>query len=330
MKAYHENFTRPRTSEARTPKTRRIGAELERYKDALAEIPASGGGGCHSALLGIANRGRIAGVSPDRIAEDLGAHVHGARRIPRSEIDAAISKAFDESPHAPFRSATPRPRVDGEKLFNAIVNRGAGFKKADLRKASPIVINWEPESDAIEVLTRLYEPDDRLFIGVRHDASAGQVLPVREWIKRLKQDLEVPEHVILNPLTGKQGHTKDGKLSYRADSCVEQFRFAVVEFDGIPLEQQIQFWAGAPLPIVALVSSGGKSIHGWIRIDAANVDEWTLRVESNLFAILRAIGADPACKNEARLSRMPGHFRAETQNWQRLLYLDPVGGPITR
>jgi hypothetical protein len=305
-------------------------AALERYREALEKIPPSGGGGCHSALLGIANRGRMAGVSPDRIAEDLEAHVHGTRKIPRPEIDAAVDKAFDASPNVPFRSATPRPRVDGVKLLNAIVNRGAGFEKADLRKASPIRIDWEPESDAIELLRRLFDPNDCIFIGVRHDASAGQVQPVSHWIRRFERGLVIPEHIIPNPLTGKQGETKTGKLSYRADSCVEQFRFAVVEFDGMPLEQQIRFWAGVPLPIVALVSSGGKSIHGWIRIDAANADEWTLRVESKLFAILTAMGADPTCKNEARLSRMPGHFRADTNKWQRVLYLDPIGGPITR
>jgi len=79
---------------------------------------------------------------------------------------------------------------------------------------------------------------------------------------------------------------------------------------------------------VALLDSGGRSIHGWVRIDAANFAEWTRRVESKLFDILTALGADGACKNEARLSRMPGHFRAEKNRWQRLLYLNPVGGPI--
>jgi RecA-family ATPase len=96
----------------------------------------------------------------------------------------------------------------------------------------------------------------------------------------------------------------------------------------MPLEQQIQFWAGAPVPVVALIDSGGKSIHGWVRIDAANADEWVRRVENRLFALLTAVGADGACKNEARLSRMPGGIRAETGRCQHLLYLSPAGGPV--
>ncbi len=177
-------------------------------------------------------------------------------------------------------------------------------------------------------MQRLYRPDERLFIGMRHDASAEHVLAASQWITRLKHGIAISEHIIPNPVTGGLGRTKDGKRSYRSDACVERFRFAVIEFDVLSREQQIQFWAGVPLPVVALVDSGGKSIHGWIRIDAVNADEWTLRVEDKLFALLTAVGADSACKNEARLSRMPGHFRAEKNRWQRVLYLDPAGGQV--
>jgi hypothetical protein len=43
------------------------------------------------------------------------------------------------------------------------------------------------------------------------------------------------------------------------------------------------------------------------------------------------LGCDPACRNESRLSRLPGHFRREKNAWQRLLYLnpDPEGNPRT-
>ena len=82
------------------------------------------------------------------------------------------------------------------------------------------------------------------------------------------------------------------------------------------------------MPVVALIDSGGKSIHGWIRIDAANADEWTRRVEGKLFSRLVAVSVDGSCKNEARLSRMPGHFRAEKSRWQRVLYFNPTGGAV--
>jgi len=224
--------------------------------------------------------------------------------------------------------AMPPPAVDGPKLLNAISVRGAAFTEADLWEASRIRIDWPPEDDAIELLRRLYHPEDRLFAGARYEAGAEHVLRVSEWIRRFEHGCAIPEHIVPNPLTGEPRLTKGGKPSFRADSCVEQFRFAVVEFDEMPREQQLLFWAGVPLPVVALLDSGGKSIHAWIKIDAANVGEWTQRVEGKLFDILTAVGADGACKNEARLSRMPGHFRAEKKHRQRVLYLNPIGGPV--
>jgi len=295
-------------------------------------MPPSGGGGCHTALLRTANLGRLAGVDPGQVSSDLASHVHGDRRVTQSEIKAAVDKAFSSAPRttssANMRIRPPRPIVDGAKLLAGIEARGADFGEAGLWEASPVRIDWSPERDASEVLQRLYGPEDRLFVGSRYDARAGCVLPVSAWLARFQQGEAVPEHIIPNPLTGEQGQTKDGKPSYRADGCVARFRFAVVEFDSMPREQQIRFWAGVKLPIVALVDSGGKSIHAWVRIDADGADQWEQRVEGRLFDILTAVGADGACKNEARLSRMPGHLRKEKDRWQRLLYLNPVGGPV--
>lgn len=279
------------------------------------------------ALLGIANLGQLAGVHRDQVVQDLAASVHGTRRVTSGEIWAAVNKAFD-LPSTMTSHINMRPAVDGVKLLHGIVHRGAAFNEVELWEASPERIDWPPECDAIEVLRRLWAPADRLFIGVRHDAGAQHVRPISEWTALFDGGVAVPEHVIPNALNGRQGQTKDGKPSYRADSCVARFRFGVAEFDALPREQQIQFWAGVKLPVVALIDSGGKSIHGWIRIDAANVEDWSRRVERKLFALLKAVGADGACKNEARLSRMPGHFRAEKNRWQSLLYLDSVGRPV--
>jgi hypothetical protein len=277
----------------------------ERYRIALRDIPPSGGGGCNAALLGVANLGRWAGVNRDRVAQDLGVHVHGTRKVTDGEIWDAVNRAFDSLP-ASTQTTTPRPALDGAKLLNAIVKRGADFHEAELWEASPVRIDWPPERDGIEVLRRLYAPEERLFIGARHDASVEHVRSVSEWIVRFERGISIPEHIIPNPLTGAQGKTKDGKTSYRADSCVKRFMFAVIEFDAMPRQQQIQFWGGVKLPAVALVDSGGKSIHAWIRIDAPNAAEWA--------------------KRDCRACLAT--FEAKKKQRQRILYLNPVGRPI--
>jgi hypothetical protein len=49
----------------------------ERYRSALADMPESGGGGCHTALLGVANRGIRAGRSAQEVFDDLRAALDG-------------------------------------------------------------------------------------------------------------------------------------------------------------------------------------------------------------------------------------------------------------
>jgi hypothetical protein len=103
-----------------------------------------------------------------------------------------------------------------------------------------------------------------------------------------------------------------------------------VEFDALPREDQLAFWWAVRLPVVVLVDSGGKSVHGWVRVrDVACAAEWGRSIEQHLFRdLLQPLGVDPACKNESRLSRLPGHHRKETGRWQRLLYLAPEGKAV--
>jgi hypothetical protein len=302
---------------------------MDKYRDGLRNLPPSGGGGCHVALLSVANLGRRAGVAREQIERDLSEHVHGTRHVSTAEIVAAVNKAFTGAPTAMPLVNPSRPPFDAARALNDIMKRGAGFTEADVWQFSPVRIDWPPERDAVEVLKRLYRPDDCVFIGARHDSGAEHVLPVAEWIARFERGTAVPEHIVPNPLSGKPGVTKDGgKISYRADACVARFRMAVVEFDAMPRAQQIEFWCGVRLPVIVLVDSCGKSIHAWIQIDADDADDWTRRVELDLFSMLTQMGADGACKNEARLSRMPGAFRSEKNAWQRLLYLNPMGDRV--
>jgi hypothetical protein len=300
--------------------------KLARYFNALRNMPPSGGG-CHAALLSYANYGRAAGLSREQIFADLRELVHGPRIVPDREIWEAINKAFNDRTRQ-ARPAAARVDVDGAKLLDVILKRGAGATTADLWEASPIRLNWPVERDAIEVLSHLYAPEERLFIGAQHDAAPQYIHPVSEWIARFKRDVAPAEHIIPNALSGQRGRTKDGRPSYRCDACVAQFSVAVIEFDNLPRQQQIEFWAGQPMPVVALIDSGGKSVHGWVLIGAASAEEWTERVENKLFAYLKPMGVDSTCRNESRLSRMPGHFRIEKRKWQRLLYLNPDGGTV--
>lgn len=313
-----------------------------RYAAALASIPPPGGNGCHPALLGVANLGVMLGLSDAQITADIEASVPpGSRRVTRSEIPDAIRRArVDTVPVTAdvstgwrdTHSPRPKPAFDGEAARRALITRGGTVDVMDVLDQTGtehVRLTWPPEDDTLWLLRLLYEPTDRLFIGTRYSSGRECVRPVSEWLDLLTDHASRPAHIIPNPLTGEQGTTKAGGLSYRADGCVRDFRFCMAEFDGFSKPDQLAFWRGLGVEIVALIDSGGKSCHAWLRVDCAGRAEWDDKVERQLYGrLLEPLGVDSACKNESRLSRLPGVQRNETGRWQKLLWLCPAGGAI--
>jgi hypothetical protein len=295
--------------------------------------------------LGVANIGIQSGIPPKDVAAALRAFTpQGSRRVPDREILEAVEKAALGRANRPQRGGPPRWRVsaparqappsivrrsfDAAKFMADRLAEGDGHGEADIWAASPVRVETpqEPE-EAARLLTSLYAPDDQLFIG---DTYGRTVRTAAEWVARFRAGEPVPPHIIPNPVTGMTAMTKNDRPSFRADACVKSFRFAVAEFDGMGREEQLQFWWAVKLPVCALIDSGGKSLHAWIRVDGVNAAaQWAKEVEDRLFGlVLIPLGCDAACRNESRLSRLPGHFRTEKGKWQRLLYLAPEGRAI--
>lgn len=293
----------------------------------------------------MANIGIRSGIPPDEVAAALRAHTPpGGRRVPDREILDAVDKAALGQVNAPQRGGPPRWRVpspprqvphaidrrpfDAAKLKANLLAQGDGYGEADMWEASPVRIETPPgPEDACLLLERLYSPGDILYVG---DTYGRTVKTAAEWLADFRNGRPLSPHVIPNPMTGVMAMTKDGRPSFRADACVKSFRFAVAEFDGMSREDQLRFWWAVDLPVCVLIDSGGKSLHAWIRIDGIETAAaWADVVEQQLFSRwLVPLGCDAACRNEARLSRLPGYFRAEKGNWQRILYMAPEGRAI--
>ncbi len=313
------------------PAWRRDSEQERRYQSALNSIPPPGTG-CHPHLLAVANLGLLAGRSNAEVLRDIAAAIPaGKRQVSEREITETIAKARATGYGATRATRRPPARTfDGAAVRTAIAARADGAGEAELFDASPVKPPVDGADDAAVLLRALYRQDEHLFIGQRTDGGAECVLTVAEWLSKPDRLAAAP-HIIPNPLSGQPGPKKDGDgETHRGDACVIAWRFATVEFDGLPREQQVAFWLaliGAGVPVAALIDSGGKSVHGWVRVNAADADEWEHLVEYELFTRrLVPLGVDAACKNEARLSRLPGHQRAETGRLQRLLYLGPQAG----
>ncbi len=249
-----------------------------------------------------------------------------------------------------------------EAVFRQILEAGGGEHDpfgADMWESSPIRIDARSEKfpysgDMLLLLDSLYKPDDLLFIGSTYDAGEGHIKPAVEWRNFFQSELKEIESCdsasrqkelitrlakqyplfLTNPLTGKQAKKKTGDdLTLRGDSCVKEFRYFVAECDNMPFPQQGALLRGLcsvlDFRIAAIVYSGGKSCHAWICCDGVDsLSDWEQEIKQGCFSLLAAIGFDRACANASHLSRLPGIYRPDKRDWQRLLYLAPKGGAL--
>lgn len=129
---------------------------------------------------------------------------------------------------------------------------------------------------------------------------------------------------LANPVDGKwHPNPRDGgKMSCRAEEAITEFRYAVLESDQACPDHWLSFLTQFPAPIAAIYTSGGRSIHALLRVNAKSKAEWDAAI-APLKRILKVLGADPAALSAVRLTRLPGCWRREKGGFQKLLYLNP-------
>jgi len=104
-----------------------------------------------------------------------------------------------------------------------------------------------------------------------------------------------------------------------SDAGVSVFRHVLVEMDEKTKDEQWTILKESKLPISVVIDSGGKSLHGWVRVDAANKAEWLERRDV-VYHQLEALGIDPKNKNASRFSRLACVMR--NGNEQKLLAIN--------
>jgi hypothetical protein len=144
--------------------------------------------------------------------------------------------------------------------------------------------------------------------------TSGSFLPVEDWIKRF----DSPDSILFRPDRAEGVYVRINpfkpNLYSGSDNDVSAYRHVLVEFDDKPKAEQEKLLRDSGLPISVLIDSGGKSIHGWVRVDAPSRKEWDARRDLIYSSIP---GIDPKNKNPSRFSRLPGAWRGESQ--QKLL-----------
>lgn len=138
-------------------------------------------------------------------------------------------------------------------------------------------------------------------------------------------------YVGINPL--KEGQT--------LDKHVTEYRHALLEFDELDIGKQWQLYNESDLPIAAVIHSGGRSLHAWVKVDAKDRAEYDERVQA-IYDYFADHNPDTKNKNPGRLSRFPNCVRmgsrqkllglnmgkASFSEWIADRSLDGIGSPI--
>lgn len=312
------------------------GILLERARAYVAKCPpAISGAGGHDRTFAIAcaliRFGLSAGEAWKVLCE------FNARCVPpwtERELKHKLVDAFQRARPRfcpPPNSPAPRIRIDPA---TAIENFLRGFRAddVDLWEASPIRPPNDWTKDAVCLIGALYHPGEKVNFVTAYTTSttkdgrvkaepadSGETVErdalLERWAKRGMPRSDAGGWLRMNPIGAGVG-----------DLDVTAYRFALIECDGVPLDLQLSLLSRLALPVAVILTSGGRSLHTWVRVDSQNLAEYKATV-ARLLTLLARFGVDGKNKNPSRLSRLPGVIRtigAAGDGLQRLLYLNPA------
>lgn len=226
--------------------------------------------------------------------------------------------------HLPLAKRTaplPSPKFENEKL-SAFARRWRDLTDtawlADRSALDPLRVS------ATKFLSSLYRPGEKVVVFT--DAqSQGQALWPDETLP-----LAAAEGVwfLAQPVDGEYRENpraydvaKGAKMSRRSEESITAWRYLVLESDKADARDWIGALVQLPLAIAAIYTSGKRSVHALVRVDASSVEDWR-NFSAAIKPILVTIGADQQVVSSAvRLSRLPGCLRGD--RLQKLLFLNP-------
>lgn len=181
-----------------------------------------------------------------------------------------------------------------------------------------------------QLLEACFRPDDGVRVMsalddeglVRCDPKGGVVLSRDEWLSKLEQKggINGLYYRLGGPPVGVYLGVNPMKQDGRGrDSDVTDHRHVLLEFDEISIKEQWLLIVRSNLPCAAVIYSGKKSLHAWVKINAADRKEYDERVNL-VYNHFKPYNPDPHNKNPGRFSRCPDAKRGPTS--QMLLALN--------
>lgn len=227
------------------------------------------------------------------------------RPVTTREIEGAITNSAScaweprtGNQASPLPSVATWPKPDGDRI-ETIVREGGGL--ADLWETSPLRIE---DADGLTelVVDQLFPGNPLLCCGASQADFDTQ--PRAAW----QGKLATLQFIVASPMTAITGVTKDGRPSKHSLDNTGPRRFLICEFDQGATDDQaaLLLHLGQFAPLVCVVHSGGKSLHGWFYV--ANQPDTKV---ARFFRYAVALGADRATWTRSQFVRMPEGIRAD-------------------
>lgn len=329
---------------------------------------------CRAAALG-----RRAGLTHEEVFAYIMENAPGDNRRPDPRmVESAIRYAeniLPEDSHTMRRSLscrrTPSPAEQWEEqrcllpessrnFVENMIKGTSGTTTELLSSLSERPIPNAPRAQAAAQLDALGSAPNNLVWAGWIDSST--VPPKREYpyfphgimsyvelSKRIMSGVVIPSHISLNPQTGLQTVMPNGKPSWDCLKTVSTCKYALLEFDDMSYQQQLDFLAGlvqwnrkknTTWNIRSAVWSGNKSIHIIVELPANKpasdnaIGQDELSVYTSQFRRLMRLMAssdDPSYRIDisnaftggraATHTRLAGAIHPTTLRYARLLYL---------
>lgn len=245
--------------------------------------------------------------------------LHGRHRDPRGHLLEGDRPERGELPAYEAPKKKEAVKFDLEALKRA-QRPGLQVTDAWLRERSV----YDPRGlEAGQVLDLLYGPEEKVMV-------FGSMKSVGDWMRwrggwyelgktpevKARRVRSVPERTkegmvwLIQPVDGlwhaKRGETR---LSRRTGRSVVRWPYLLLESDEAPADLWLNMLVCTRLPVVAIVTSGGRSVHALVRVNADTEELWRSCVEA-VRDTLAALGCDrQALSNPMVNMRLPNVLR---------------------
>ncbi|NBV86751.1 MAG: hypothetical protein EBS01_10950 [Verrucomicrobia bacterium] len=275
------------------------------------DLPPPPETGVHGAIMGNARRLWLAGFEKERALHYLiqwrdRSTFRPGRTVQDKELLDAVDTAWRSGPNTGLYSKAHRTFSRVQRWPEPNPTKRAGlidpnFHLVTLWENSPWTRGNTDEPQTRFILERLFPGDPLVCMG--WDKESFDTKPLSEWKHPERMQLVVP-----SPMASRTGPKKDGSgESAHTLANTGPRRFLVADFDdraSLDIHAAAAWHLGTHLPLVLVLSTGGKGLHAWFKTDG-RTDEKLLP----FFTLAVECGADPRMWLRSQFARIPDGSR---------------------